>query len=160
MDTEKEQEQQEKVDGENGESENLRRENETLRDELKSRDAMIIKLEQELAAKESEIVALKKELEELKQTTDEASKAIAQAVAAYREMAVEANPGLPAELIRGETIEAINESVKNARAIMEKVRQEIEAEAARTRIPVGAPRRVPLDFSALSPREKIQQGLK
>jgi archaellum component FlaC len=160
MDTEKEQQQQEMVDGENGESENLRRENEALKDELKSWDAAVIKLEQELAAKESEIVALKKELEELKQAVDETNKAIAQAVVAYREMAVEANPGLPVELIHGDTIEAISESVKNARAIMEKVRQEIEAEAARTRIPVGAPRRAPLDFSALSPREKIQQGLK
>jgi chromosome segregation ATPase len=160
MDTEKEQERQEKVDGENGESENPQRENEALQDELKSRDAMIIKLEQELAAKESEIIDLKRELDELKQAVDEANRTIAEAVAACREMAVEANPGLPAELIRGDTIEAINESVKNARAIMEKVRQEIEAEAARTRIPAGAPRRAPIDFSALSPREKIQQGLK
>ncbi len=160
MDTEKEQKQQEKVESENGESENLKRENEVLKDELKTRDSMIIKLEQGLAAKESEIVALKKELDELKQAVDEANKAIAQAVTAYREMAVEATPGLPAELIRGDTIEAIDESVRNARAIMEKVRQEIETEAARTRIPVGAPRRAPLDLSALSPREKIQQGLK
>jgi uncharacterized coiled-coil protein SlyX len=159
MDNEKESEQNEKVDVES-EISILKHENEVLADELKSRDAMIIKLEQELASKESEIIALKEELDELKQAVDEANKAIAQAVTAYREMAAEANPGLPVELIRGDTIEAINESVKNARAIMEKVRQEIEAEAARTRIPAGAPRRAPLDFSALSPREKIQQGLK
>jgi uncharacterized protein (DUF3084 family) len=160
MDTEKESEKNEMIDGENGDSENLKRENEVLTNEIKTRDAMILKLEQELTAKESEITALKKELDELKQAIDEANKAMVQAVAAYKEMAVQANPGLPAELISGDTIAAINESVKNARAVVEKVRQEMEAAAARTRIPVGAPPRSAPDLSGLSPREKIQQGLK
>jgi uncharacterized protein (DUF3084 family) len=160
MDTEKESEKNEMVDGENVESENLKSVNEALTSEIKAQDAMILKLEQELTAKESEITALKEELDELKQAIDEANKAVVQAVAAYKEMAVQANPGLPLELISGDTIAAINESVKNARSVVDKVRQEMEAEAARTRIPAGAPRRSVPDLSGLSPREKIQQGLK
>ena len=53
----------------------------------------------------------------------------------------------------------MNESLKNARALMERVRQEMEAEAAKTRVPAGAPQRAPLDLSALSAREKIQYAL-
>jgi uncharacterized protein (DUF3084 family) len=159
MDTEKESEKNEKVDDAT-EAGDLQRENETLVNEIKTRDAMILKLEQELTAKGSEITDLKKELDELKQAIDEATKAMMQAVAAYKEMAAKANPGLPSELISGDTIAAVNESVKNARAVVEKVRQEMEAEAARTRIPAGAPRRSVPDLSGLSPREKIQQGLK
>jgi predicted RNase H-like nuclease (RuvC/YqgF family) len=160
MDTEKEQEKNEKVDGEGEESDSLKRENEALARELKSRDATIIRLEENLAAKDEEIVALKKDLDELRQALDETGKAIPQAVAAYKEMVVQANPGLPAELITGDTIEAVKESVKNARAIMERVRQEMEAAAARTRIPAGAPQRAPLDLSALSAREKIQYAIR
>ncbi len=158
MVTENEPQKDEKVAG--GDGQNPRGGSENLTDEVKSRDAIIIKLEQAVAAKESEIAALKKELDGLKQTLDELHKTIAQAVVAYKGMVMAANPGLPAELITGDTIEAINESVKNAHAIMEKVRQEMEAAAARTRIPAGAPQRTALDLSGLSSREKIQQGLK
>jgi ABC-type iron transport system FetAB permease component len=72
---------------------------------------------------------------------------------------VAANPGVLAEMITGESIEAINKSLENAKALIERVRQEIEAEASRTRIPSGAPQRTPLDLSVLSPREKIQYAI-
>jgi chromosome segregation ATPase len=160
MDTEKEPEKNEKAEGESEAIDSLRRENESLAGAVKSRDASILKLEEALRAKESEIVDLKKERDGLKQALDEAAEALAQAVAAYKEAVVQANPGLPAELITGDTIDAVKESVKNARAIMDRVRQEMEAAAAKTRVPAGAPQRAPLDLSGLSPREKIQQGLK
>ena len=159
MVTEKEQENNEKVDDGREKIDSLKKENEALARELESRDAMLIKLEQDVAAKEGEITALKKELDEARLALEELGKAIPRAVAAYKEMIIQANPGLPAELITGDTIEAVDESVKKARAIMEKVRQEMEAEAAKTRIPAGAPRRAPLDLSGLSAREKIQYGL-
>jgi predicted RNase H-like nuclease (RuvC/YqgF family) len=157
MDTEKEN--NEKVDGKGEESDSLQRENTALVNELKSRDAAIIKLEEVLKAKESEMEALKKDADTLRKTLDEMGKVLSQAVTAYKEAIVQANPGLPAELITGDTIEAVKGSVKNARAIMEKVRQEMEAEAARTRIPAGAPQRAALDLSALSSREKIKYAL-
>jgi len=47
----------------------------------------------------------------------------------------------------------------NARALMERVRQEMEAEAAKTRVPAGAPQRAPIDLSSLSAREKIQYAI-
>jgi SMC interacting uncharacterized protein involved in chromosome segregation len=160
MDTEKEQEKNETVDGESENIDSLQPENEALAEAVKSRDATIVRLEEVIRAKESEIDSLKNERDELKQALDEAGQAIAQAVAAYKEMVAQANPGLPAELITGDTIDAVKESLKNARAIMDKVRQEMEAAAASTRVPAGAPPRAPLDLSGLSPREKIQQGLK
>jgi hypothetical protein len=62
-------------------------------------------------------------------------------------------------MITGGTIEEINKTLQGARALMERVRREIEAEAARTRIPAGAPARTPPDMSALTAREKIQYAL-
>jgi septal ring factor EnvC (AmiA/AmiB activator) len=155
MDTEKD----EKVAAESEIIDSLQRENEALADEIKSRDTAMLKLEAVLKAKESEISGLKNERDGLKQALDEAGKSLARAVAAYKEMVIQSNPGLPAELITGDTIDAVKESVKNARAIVEKVRQEMEAEAAKTRVPAGSPPRAPVDFSGLSAREKIQHGL-
>jgi septal ring factor EnvC (AmiA/AmiB activator) len=159
MDTEKGQEKNEKIATESEIIDSLQRENEALADEIKSRNIMILKLEAALKAKEGEISSLKNERDELKKALEEAGKSLAQAVAAYKEMAVQANPDLPAELITGDTIDAAKESVKNARAIVDKVRQEMEAEAAKTRVPAGAPQRAPVDFSGLSAREKIQYAI-
>ena len=66
MDTEKEQAKNEGVDGGGEESDSLKRENEALTRELKSRETTIIRLEQALAAKDSEIAALKQALDEAK----------------------------------------------------------------------------------------------
>lgn len=159
MVTEKEKEKAAEVEGDGDELDALRQENESLTRELKSREATIIRLEQTLAAKDREIADLKQSLDEAKRALDELGKALPQAVAAYKELVVQANPGVLAELITGETIEEVNESLKNARALMERVRQEMEAEATKARVPAGSPQRVPLDLSSLSAREKIQYAI-
>jgi len=147
------------VEAAGDEMEELRQEKEAIARELKSREAAIIRLEQTLAGKDSEINALKQSLEEAEQKLSELGRALAQAVAAYKELIIQANPGVLAELITGDTVEEVNGSLKNARALVDRVRQEMEAEASRARIPAGAPQRVPPDLSALSPREKIQYAI-
>ena len=137
----------------------LKLEKESLTRELKSRDAAIARLEKALADKDGEMTTMKQALDNSKRMLDEIGKSLPQAVSAYRELAVQANPGLLAEMVKGNTIEEINESLKSARAIVEKVRQEMDTEAARVRVPAGAPQRIPPDLSALSPREKIQYAI-
>ena len=141
------------------ELEGLRQERGNLAQELKSRDTQIIKLEQALASKDSEIATLKQAVAETDSKLTEVSNALSQAVASYKTQMVESNPGVLAELITGDTIDEVNESLKNARALIDRVRQEMEAEASRTKIPAGAPQRAPLDLSTLSPREKIQYAI-
>jgi len=156
---EKEQGQAEEVETTISENDSLKLENETLKRELKSRKDAIDGLEKAIAGKDSEIAVIKQSFDENKGKLDEMSKAIPQAVAAYKELAAQANPGLVAEMIKGETIEAINESVKNARALVERVKQEVGAENARVRVPAGAPQRTLPDLSALSAREKIKYAM-
>ncbi len=158
MVTEKERENADEVEA-TGDELDLKKENEALTRELKSRDAAINRLEQTLAVKDSEIAALKQALNEAERKMADLGEALAQAVAAYKELVVQANPGVLAELITGDTVEQVNESLKNAQALVDRVRQEMEAEASKTRIPAGAPQRAPLDLSALSPREKIQYAI-
>lgn len=159
MDTEKGQENAAGGESRNDEIGGLKRENERLDEEVKSRDAAILRLEQAAAARVAEIAALKKSLDEAGQKIESLEKSLAGAVAAYREMVAEENPGPVAELITGQTIEAVGESLRKARALVARVRQEMEEAAARTRVPAGAPQRTPPDFGELSTREKIQYGI-
>ena len=158
MVTEKEQDGTDEVEA-TGDELDIKKENEALTRELKSRDAAIVRLEQALAGKDSEIITLKQALDEAERKLTELGEAMTRAIAGYKALVVEANPGVLAELITGDTIEEVNESLKNAQALIERVRQEMEAEASKARIPAGAPQRAPLDLSALSPREKIQYAI-
>lgn len=142
-----------------GEIDSLKLENESLTSELKLRDAAIAKLQETLAGRDSEMAAMKQSLDDATRQLKDMSAALPRAVAAYKEVVAQANPGILAEMINGDTIEAINDSLKNARALVERVRQEVGAEAARVRVPAGAPQRTPPDMSALSPREKIQYAM-
>ena len=141
------------------ELEGLKQERESCAAELEAKNVSIIKLEQALAGKDAEIAALKQTLAEAEGKAVELDSALAQAVAGYRELVIETNPGVLAELITGNTVDEVNESLKNAQALIEKVMQEMSSKAAKTRVPAGAPQRTPLDLSALSPREKIQYAI-
>ena len=156
--TEKERGKSDEIEA-NGDEVDIKQENEALTRELKSRDATIIRLEQALAGKESEIAALKQALAEAERKLADLGNDLAQAVASYKALVVQTNPGVLAELITGDTVDEVNESLKNAQALVDRVRQEMEAEASKTRIPAGAPQRAPLDLSALSPREKIKYAI-
>ncbi len=141
------------------ELERLKPEKEVLTRELESKNATIAELEQALASKDGEIAILKQAIAESDQKLADLTAALAQAVASYKALVMETNPEVPDELITGENIDAINESLENARALIDRVKQGIEAEVSRTKVPAGAPQRAPLDLSVLSPREKIQYAI-
>ncbi|MFQ6122820.1 MAG: hypothetical protein ACE5LA_07185 [Dehalococcoidales bacterium] len=155
----KEQELIDELEAVRAELEELKQEKEALVRELESKNAVIAELEQAVASQESEIVALKQTIAESEKKLTDLTNSLAQAVASYKALLIEANPEVPAELITGDTINAINKSLENAKALIERVKQQIEEEASKTRVPSGAPQRTPLDLSVLSPREKIQYAI-
>lgn len=128
--------------------------------EIEAGKAVIAEMKNALAARESEIAALNTSLEEAKNAAVTVAKSLATTVGAYRELIVQGNPGVLAEMIGGQSIEKVDESLQNARAIMARARQEVEAEVAKVRVPAGAPQRAPQDIAALTAREKIQIGIR
>lgn len=102
-------------------------------------------LEQSLSLKDAEVAALKDSL--------------AGAVSKYRLAVLAAAPGVPEELVTGETVDEIDASLEAARGIVSRIRQDLEAEVAARSIPAGAPPRGSHDASALSPGEKIAHAL-
>lgn len=145
-----------------------------LGEELKARDEKIAELGTQLLT----ITELTTERDQLKAdltTEREALKAaltnhtvdieslktnLTTAVAKYQGLLLASNPTIPAELIQGASIDELNSSVENARALVSKIREQVVKEAEATRVPPGAPPRTGVEVEALSPTEKIKYGLR
>ncbi len=84
---------------------------------------------------------------------------LAAAVARYREAVVAQAPDVPAELVSGDTVEAVDLSLKAGRELVARVREHLSAGETAVKVPAGAPSRRATDFAALSPFEKIAHGL-
>ncbi len=84
---------------------------------------------------------------------------LATAVGRYRQAVLAQSPDVPAELVSGETIEAVDASLKAGRELVGKVRERLSAGETEVRVPAGAPPRRAPDTAALSPFEKIAHGL-
>ena len=144
-----------------------------LEEELAKASARLIELEKVVAGKEAEIDGLKREvagreteINGRKQTGQEMEKrlkasndSLTQAVASYKAVVAQANPEVIDELISGDSIASIDESVSRAKELVSKVRRGIESEISLAKVPAGAPERTPPDLSALSPRENIQYAI-
>ncbi len=141
------------------ELEGVRADKGTLASELDTKGAAIAELEQVIASKDNDITTLKQAVGKSDEVLTNVGDSLAQAVSSYRALVVQANPDVLDELISGDSIEAINQSVEHAQHFISRVKQGLEAEAARTRVPTGAPQRTPPDLSALSPREKIRYAI-
>ena len=108
-------------------------------------EEVVRQLEETLAGKEQELASLREQM--------------ALTVNRYRELALAAAPVVPAELVRGATVEEIETSLAGAREVVDRVKQQLESQRAQGRVPTGAPPRVQLDLSGMSPREKIAYAL-
>ena len=127
--------------------------------ELGLAQGRIGEMEQAVAEKENSLATLQQSVAVLEERLAAADGSLTQAVARYRALVVATHPAVPAELITGDTIEAIDEALETAESLVERVKQELATEIASARVPTGAPPRMPLDLSGLSTREKIQYAI-
>jgi chromosome segregation ATPase len=128
-------------------------------EELERANARVAELEEAVSDRDSNIAMLEQSNTELEGKLTVASDSLTEAVTSYRNMIVRANPDIVEELISGDTIESLNESLEKARSLIGRVKQGLESEIAMSRVPPGAAERRPPDLSALSPREKIQYAI-
>ena len=85
---------------------------------------------------------------------------VRQAAQSYRELVLQREPELPADLIGGDSVAEVDASVARVRQTVAQVRQHIEQQAQALRVPAGAPVRSGPDVSGLTPGEKIRLGLR
>ncbi|HEY8490582.1 MAG TPA: hypothetical protein VIO14_06285 [Dehalococcoidia bacterium] len=117
-------------------------------------------LEQALAAAEETARTREQEAASLRSSVEELQGRLTTAAARYRELALRAEPELPADLVTGDSIEEIDGALARARETVARVREQMEAQARRGRVPPGAPPRTGTDLTGLSPRDKIAHGLR
>jgi len=124
------------------------------------------KLESLVAQQEAELAEANARIAELEQAAADTearlattAESLAQAVGRYRAMVAAANPEVLEELITGDTIESIDDSLNKAKTLIGKVKQGLENQASAVKIPAGAPQRTPPDLSSLSPRDKIKNAI-
>ena len=133
------------------------------REELNSlkagKESLVSELETAVSEKDSEITTLKQTVADDNRKFEALNESLSQAATAYKTLVVKASPGVIEELITGNTITEINQSLENAKTLISKVRGGIEQEIASGKVPAGAPQRILPDLSALSPREKIQYAI-
>ncbi len=141
------------------ELESVKAEKEAAASDLETKAATITELEQTVTARDSEIVTLKQETVESDVIASEAKQSLANAVSAYKTAVAQTNPAVPGELITGDTIEAVDQSLESSKSLVSTVRASIEAEIASGKVPTGAPARSAPDLESLSPREKIQYAI-
>jgi chromosome segregation ATPase len=141
------------------ELDSLKAEKDALINKLETKDTCLTELETAVSEKDSEIATIKQTVVDDNQKFEALNENLSQAVAAYKTLVVKANPGVIEELITGNTITEIDQSLENAKTLVSKVRGGIEQEIASVKVPAGAPQRTPPDLSALSPLEKIQYAI-
>jgi len=122
-------------------------------------ESLVAQKEEELAEANGRIAELEQAVAGTEEKLTTINNSLTEAVASYKAMVVQANPEVLEELVTGDTIESINDSLKQAKTLIGRVRQGLEVEISAAKIPAGAPQRTPLDLSSLSPREKIRYAI-
>ena len=122
-------------------------------------EGLLTQKDEELSRANARIVELEQAVAESNDKLNKLNESLNQAVSSYRALVIQSNPDVLEELITGDSIETINNSLASAKELIGKVKSGIEAEISSAKVPAGAPQRAPLDLSALSPREKIQYAV-
>ncbi len=134
-------------------------ENETVEQSIGELKTLLATERRARTAAEAEVAKREAVITEINAAAGAAKQSMVKAIAAYIALVVRSNPVVFAELISGDSFEAINNSLQSAKALISKVRQSVEAEIAARKVPAGAPARTVPDLENLSSREKIQYAI-
>lgn len=109
---------------------------------------------------EERVLVLEQALEAAQRELGRQRELACTAVARYRQAVLAAEPDLPPEIVRGESIEAVDASISAARTMVAQVRERVEARRPSERgFPAGAPARESSARGHLTARQKIAAGL-
>lgn len=130
---------------------------ETPTDDLR---AAVASLTAELDAERTGHQATRDQLAAAGQQLEQAQAALSGAAGRYRDALLGSNPGVPPELLTGDSIETLDASLEAAKGIVQSVIERAAQPAPPgPPVPAGAPVRGAPDVSAMSPAEKIKYAL-
>lgn len=139
-----------------------------LKDELADAMAQIESLQAAVADAEARAetqgeraATAQSELEAARAEGEQSATRLRESAIRYREARLAAAPGVPADLVPGDTIEEIDAQMEAAERVVAEMRDRMEKEQREQApsVPAGAPVRRAPDYSQLPPGEKIKVGL-
>lgn len=137
-----------------------------LQAQLAARDAEFGKLKEALAEKGTLADTQEQELSTLRTAGSAAEERIAElsgnlteAISKYKERLYAANPALLENMIIGETIKDIDDSLDSALLLVDKVKAHVAEQSKEVAVPAGSPERSGQDLSAMSAKEKIAYAI-
>jgi hypothetical protein len=134
---------------------------EDARHDLETRAAQSAESERRAAQLGEENESLKNQLTDSHNQRTSLITGQEEALKAYRDLVLQANPQLPPSLISGGSLNDINASVEAARGVVAHVQSAIESSNSNSKIPAGAPMRtVTPDAASMTPAEKIVYGIR
>lgn len=148
------------------EAASLQEEMASLKGQLGERDAKMGEIQGQLeqaqgglAEKDAALATVTGELGETTAKLNNATEQLAGGLDAYKALVLQANPDIPAELIKGDTIEELTVSLEGAKGIVGKVKASVEEQLKAGGVPAGAPARTGPDVSGMSSTDKIKYGM-
>ena len=132
---------------------------EAIQEQLEAARTEAARLAERLADREARAAELEQATAGLRRDLEAAHGERRVALARYRETLLARSPELPADLVTGDTLEAVDQSAAAARQLVARVREHVASEDAARLVPTGSPPRRGPDTAAMSPAEKIRYGL-
>jgi chromosome segregation ATPase len=133
--------------------------------QLSERDSKMGELQAEISGKGALVESQAQELATLQAAGAESesklsglAESLTDAVKRYRDLALVQLPDAVADLVVGDTIDAIDASLAGARTLVDRVKSSLEASASES-VSSGSPERTAEDWRDKSPKEKILHGL-
>jgi len=133
--------------------------------QLGERDSKMGELQAEISEKGALVESQAQELAILHEAGKESesklsglAESLTDAIKRYRDFALVTVPDAVADLVVGDTIDAIDASLAGARLLVDKVKSSLELSASES-ISSGSPEREGQDWRGLTPKEKIIIGL-
>jgi hypothetical protein len=134
-------------------------ESESLKVALEVKDQRIAELEAQASVLEQRAQDQEVRLREAEGRLVAAQEQLSQTVARYRNTLLASSGEVPEGLVHGETADEVDASFAQAKEVVRRIRERVEAKLARERVPAGAPTRTGVDLASLSSREKIAYAL-
>jgi len=130
-----------------------------LEQKIKEMEGVLAEKEAEATRAKERVAGLEKTAGENVTRLGELDASLKKTVTGYKALILQSNPEILPELIAGETMEALDNSLAKAKELTNRIKENLKLQVSSLKIPAGAPARGREDNSGLSATEKIRRGL-
>jgi hypothetical protein len=130
-----------------------------VKEKIKELEGLMAGKEAELSQAKEKISGMEQAVSETAARLNEVDGVLKKTVTGYKALILQSNPEILPELINGDTMESLDNSLAKAKDLTNRIKENLKLQISNPRVPAGAPTRGREDASTLSAREKIREGM-